>query len=336
MCCHVRGVPVASAASTQTPTGVEMEWVLDLASDVHVCKESSVLNNVRVDIVHFFQGYDGKESEDEQVGDLTLRVKNNKPTHAELMLPLKNVLLSQSAPDNLLSMDMLESDRWTVKFDWINPQSVCWLRKDCMELLLVKSNRRYRLKATAVAIYRVSSLQAGEQCSQSDSEKIVLRKRTRAASLERWHLRYAHLNFATLQQMARRGIAVDMEDELCEDMDSPCWTCKASKMTRMSYKKTVPRRATRPYQKLMSDMCYVGVVAYDGYEHFQLVHDEASRFIWGFLMRRKQDATEVVMAHLKWLIAQGHRIEVFCSDQGRELLNRSMKAFLEATGIEFI
>ncbi|KAG2859515.1 hypothetical protein PC119_g9197 [Phytophthora cactorum] len=233
-------------------------------------------------------------------------------------------------------MDMLESDRWTVKFDWINPQSVCWLRKDCMELLLVKSNRRYRLKATAVAIYRVSSLQAGEQCSQSDSEKIVLRKRTRAASLERWHLRYAHLNFATLQQMARRGIAVDMEDELCEDMDSPCWTCKASKMTRMSYKKTVPRRATRPYQKLMSDMCYVGVVAYDGYEHFQLVHDEASRFIWGFLMRRKQDATEVVMAHLKWLIAQGHRIEVFCSDQGRELLNRSMKAFLEATGIEFI
>ncbi|KAG3131505.1 hypothetical protein PI126_g20022 [Phytophthora idaei] len=233
-------------------------------------------------------------------------------------------------------MDMLESDGWTVKFDRINPQSVCWLRKDCMELLLVKSNRRYRLKATAVAIYRVPSLQAGEQCSQSDSKKIVLRKRTRAASLERWHLRYAHLNFATLQQMARRGIAVGMEDELCEDMGSPCWTCKASKMTRMSYKKTVPRRATRPYQKLMSDMCYVDVVAYDGYEHFQLVHDEASRFLWGFLMRRKQDATEVDMAHLKWLIAQRHRIEVFCSDQGRELLNRSMKAFLEATGIEYI
>ncbi|KAG2784262.1 hypothetical protein PC116_g20887 [Phytophthora cactorum] len=82
-------------------------------------------------------------------------------------------------------MDMLESDGWTVKFGRVNSQSVCWQRKDCMKLLLVKSNRRYRLKATAVAINRVPSLQAGEQCSQSDSKKIALLKKTRAASLER-------------------------------------------------------------------------------------------------------------------------------------------------------
>lgn len=136
--------------------------------------------------------------------------------------------------------------------------------------------------------------------------------------------------------MARNGVAAGMGDELCEDMDSPCWTCNASKMTRMSYKRIVTRRATRPYQKLMSDMCYVGMATYNGCEHFQLVQDEASRYLWGFLTHRKQEATEVVMTHLNWLVAQGHRIEVFCSDQGRELLNRTMKAFLQSQGIEFI
>ncbi|KAG3016467.1 hypothetical protein PC120_g11602 [Phytophthora cactorum] len=82
-------------------------------------------------------------------------------------------------------MDMLESDGWTVKFGRINSQSVCWLRKYYMELLLVKCNQLYFLKATAVVIYRVPSLEAGEQCSQNDSKKIVLRKKTSAASLGR-------------------------------------------------------------------------------------------------------------------------------------------------------
>ncbi|RAW24538.1 hypothetical protein PC110_g19037 [Phytophthora cactorum] len=106
-------------------------------------------------------------------------------------------------------------------------------------------------------------------------------------------------------------------------------------MTRMSYKQAVTRCATRPYQKLMSDMCYVSIVTYNGYEHFKLVQDEASRYLWGFLLRWKQEATEVVMNHLKWIIAQGHHIEVFNSDQGHELLNRTMKEFLRSQGIEF-
>lgn len=144
---------------------------------------------------------------------------------------------------------MLESDGWTVKFGRIHSQSVCWLRKDYNELLLVKSNRRYRLKATAVDTYSVPSIQTGEPSSQSNLKQIVSPKTPSAASLERWHLRYAHLNFAALQQMARRGAAGGMDYKLYEDMDSPCWTCMASKLTRMSYKKTVTRRATRPYQK---------------------------------------------------------------------------------------
>ncbi|KAE8883878.1 hypothetical protein PF005_g19548 [Phytophthora fragariae] len=85
----------------------------------------------------------------------------------------------------------------------------------------------------------------------------------------------------------------------------------------------------------MSDMCYMGIVTYDGYSHFQLVQDEASRYLWGFLVRRKEDASDAVLAHVKWLLAQGNKIEVFNSDQGRELLNNKLITFLTAHGIEY-
>jgi hypothetical protein len=167
-----------------------------------------------------------------------------------------------------------------------------------VELLLPKTNRRYRLKATAAAVYTVQS-EVRQQTS--DSRVLVERKKGGAASLERWHLRLGHLNPPALQRMVRDEVATGMKAELSEDMDSPCWSCRAAKMIRMSYKKTVTRRATRPFQKLMSDMCYVEEVTYDGYEHFQLVQDEASRYLWGFMLYRKENASDVVLDHLKWV-----------------------------------
>ncbi|GMF28763.1 unnamed protein product [Phytophthora fragariaefolia] len=109
VCCHV-SVSVATAASIKTPAGTEMEWVLDSVSDVHVCNQRSVLHNVRKDDAHFCQGYDGNAREDEYVGEVTQRVTDNKKPHTELKLPFTYVLLSATAPDNLLSMDTLERE----------------------------------------------------------------------------------------------------------------------------------------------------------------------------------------------------------------------------------
>ncbi|OWZ16965.1 DNA binding protein [Phytophthora megakarya] len=217
------------------------------------------------------------------------------------------------APENVLSQDLLEGNGWNVKFGWINSQRVCWIRKDDIELLLKKERRRYRLKATAVEAYSVASL----------GRKAQEQRRSESKALTKWHLRFAHLNYAMLRQMTRTGVATGMGSELpaVSEGDEPCWSCKMAKMTRMSYKRTVTCRATRPMQKIMSEMCYVGVETYDRYARFQLVQDEASRYLWGFLLRRKEGATQVVLTHLKWIIAQGHRMEVFNSDQGRELLH---------------
>ncbi|GMF40291.1 unnamed protein product [Phytophthora fragariaefolia] len=104
----------------------------------------------------------------------------------------------------------------------------------------------------------------------------------------------------------------------------------------MSYKRTLTRHATEPYQKLMSDFGPVGKQTYDGHEHFQLIQDEATRYVRGFLVKTKGDAKTVGIDHLEWLLAQGHRIEVFSTDQGPELVNTRLKVFLRGRGIEFL
>ncbi|OWZ03106.1 hypothetical protein PHMEG_00025224 [Phytophthora megakarya] len=225
----------ATAVGTRSRKARITEWVLDTATDVHVCTDMSLLDNPQRDKEHLFLDFDGQPKGERLVGDVRVIVTN------------------------------------------------------------VNGN-------------------------QEEALPLVAKRDTSA--LERWHLRYAHLNYPALRQMISHETAtgfVGLDSGDAEEPIDKCWTCRASKLKRMSYKKTLTRRSTECYQKLMSDMCYVGVETHNGYKHFQLIQDEATRYVWGFLMKAKEEATTVAMSHVKWLLAQGHRVEVFSCDRGKEL-----------------
>ena len=180
-----------------------------------------------------------------------------------MLLQIRNVLSKPSAPNNRLSLNELKNEGWTIKFGFCDSQRVGWMVKGHLQLLLVKARGIYRLKTTARAVYHVLSVQQRDQMDET--------------SLTRWHLRFSHSNVPALQQMARQQVATGMSGELTDDFGGPCWSCQSAKMRSMSYKKTSTRRAEAPFQKLMCYMCYVGIATYDGYKHFLLVQDEASR-----------------------------------------------------------
>ncbi|GMF24220.1 unnamed protein product [Phytophthora fragariaefolia] len=322
-----------TVSSVSDSRGGTVEWALDSASDVHVCNRQELLTQLQNDKKHVFLGYDGAVSVDEKVGNVQLTIRNNKQPHQDVSLQLDSVLYKPSAPDNRLSLDLLEKAGCNFKTGFTDSQRVAWLSKGRLQLRLLKSRGRYRMQTAVRAVYHVTSMHqrsqlvdddAGAECTGAGPDSLV-----------RWHLRFAHLNLHTLKQMAHQQVITGMSENLNNDGDTPCWSCRAGKMTRMSYKRVKTRRAVKPFQKIMSDMCYMGIMTYDGYSHFQLVLDEASRYLWGFMMRRMEDATEVVLTHLKWLLAQGNKIEVFNSDQGHELLNNKLVTFLTTRGIEY-
>ncbi|KAE8968107.1 hypothetical protein PR002_g27858 [Phytophthora rubi] len=309
-----------------------MEWVLDTATDVHACKYATLLVNSRPDKEHIFLDFDGQPRGERVVDKVRLLVTNVTSKQDEELV-LHGVVHTPTGPDNLLSSHQLEESGWSMSFTQMNMKRICWLEKDGLKLSMVKTRGRYRLHARP----------ANEQSSvisltAAATKKAATKKKNAAA---RWHMRFAHLNYPALCQMAAQETVVGLE-ELCgagcpsSELDDNCWTCTASKLKRMSYKLMQTRRATEPFQKLMSDMCSIGDVTYDGYRCFQLVMDEATRWVWGFLMKAKEESRPVVVAHLEWLLAQGKHIEVFGTDQGKELVNKKLKAFIRGKGIEFL
>ncbi|KAE9133414.1 hypothetical protein PF007_g3367 [Phytophthora fragariae] len=286
----------------------KLEWVLDSASDRHVCLHEDLLSNVRQDDGPLVFDWEGKPSRNRGVvGEVEIRVKNEDQPDAATSLCLLNVLHTPSGTNNLLSLDKLEQAGW----EFVKPgnHTCAWLRKGGQLLKLVKTRGRYRLQSLT---------------RQNDQ------------ALVRWHARLGHLNFGALQEMSRNETVkgMDLVGSCCVPSDR-CWTCEQSRMKQMSYKKVRTARSKRPYQKLMSDMCYVNELTYDGFKHFQVVQDEAMRYVWGFLLKRKDQSDDAVIKHIAWLLAQGHRIEVIGSDKGRELLNNNLKTFLRAHGIEW-
>ncbi|KAE9198903.1 hypothetical protein PF002_g6981 [Phytophthora fragariae] len=123
-------------SSVSDSHGDDVEWALDSASDVHVCNRPDVLLHLYNDSAHVFQGYDGSISGGEKVGNVQIRVRNNKQPHQDVSLQLEQVLYKPSAPDNLLSLDVMEKDCWNLKTGFRDSQRVAWLSKGRLQLLL--------------------------------------------------------------------------------------------------------------------------------------------------------------------------------------------------------
>lgn len=241
-----------------------MEWVLDTATDVHVCTDLKLLNISRPDREHLFLDFDGQPKGNRMVGDVNLQVMNVRSRRDEV-LTLTGDVHTPTGPDNLLSSHLLEESGWSIEFTQMDGNRVCQLEKGDMKLLLKKTKDRYRLQARPAEVREVRAV---SQTAITRSDPLTMK----SVELERWHMRFAHLKYAALRRMATQGTVVGLEglynDGECLSVhDRKCWTCIASKQKRM-YKKTLTRRATKPYQKLMSDFGPVGVETYDGYIHF--------------------------------------------------------------------
>ncbi|GMF39837.1 unnamed protein product [Phytophthora fragariaefolia] len=207
-CIFREALAVGSVLSAGEDT---VEWALDSASDVHVCKQPELLSELQRDSKHVFQGYDGKVTDNERVGNGHLRVRNTNQPHQDVMLQMQNVLLKPSAPDNLLSLDALEKAGWTLKTGKQGSDRIAWITKGPLQLLLVKSRGRYRLKTTASAVYRFPAV--NQRNRRDDALSLVL-----------WHLRFNHLNLPALQQMARQQVTTGMDETLYDDADVPYWS----------------------------------------------------------------------------------------------------------------
>ncbi|CAJ2646460.1 unnamed protein product [Trifolium pratense] len=149
-----------------------------------------------------------------------------------------------------------------------------------------------------------------------------------------WHLRFGHLNFKYLNQLASKEMVaglpkIQMQDKICEG-------CLAGKQTRNIFKKSLPLRSANVLEVVHSDVCGpFDVKSLGGNRYFITFVDEFSRKLWVYLIQSKDEAFDV-FKRFKALVENqcSKRIKILRTDGGGEYTSRRFESFCEENGIE--
>ncbi|KAG6598080.1 Integrase, catalytic core protein [Phytophthora cinnamomi] len=205
----------------------------------------------------------------------------------------KGVRYAPNGAVNLISQRLLEKTRWKPSyFDTDNEQLRCkYFDKDGIRLVFKKKDDGfYWMKASPVL---QTSMMVARSIETLEDNIVV-----------KWHLKLAHLNEEAMKKMVRDGLADGMDGMTMDDFKKTplkCMACEEAKAKRMAFKRQVGKRASECGARLMSDVCYVGIVTPGRAKYFQLVQDEASRYKWVFLLNKKSEAAENVIVLVRQL-----------------------------------
>jgi transposase InsO family protein len=165
-----------------------------------------------------------------------------------------------------------------------------------------------------------------------------------AASLHTWHHRCGHLNYPALIQLVKSG-AVDglkVTGSLAPpEHGDGCLACALGKARRLPYE-AGRTRAKRPGEMFHADLFGPGAPTVDGKRYGLIITDDESAERWGFLLRSKDEAGEILQT---FILEQerrfGQRIDrltlTLRTDLGGEFVGSvasdSLARFLRSRGI---
>ncbi|KAG2828567.1 hypothetical protein PC129_g14326 [Phytophthora cactorum] len=275
------------------------ECMIDTGAGVHVCTNWSAFTSLQEDTMSFV-GWRGETSRSEAFGDVKV-CATDAMSGSDVILDLVDTRYASNGVSNLLSLEQLELGGWV-------PFYTKAVKPADRKMHLDRGSQRMCMMAVA----------------------------DRQSAVMRWHMNYAHLNGQALKQLVLKDMAMGLEGLKASDFDKPlnCISCQMTKQKRRSYKRH-DKCSKLCYERLMSDVCYVGLETTGGNRYFQLVQDEASRFKWCFLLRTKDEAAQNVM-DLILQLEKYNAIKRFSCDQGKEFINKKLMRFLVEHGIQLL
>ncbi|CAJ2657083.1 unnamed protein product [Trifolium pratense] len=218
---------------------------------------------------------DGRSIQAEGTGNMVIKRKNGSSAIVE------NILFVPGMDCNLLSVGQLIEKGFSVSikneyFELYDPANMLVLRSP------LAKNRTFK---TVINNATVECMKAVSEDKQNWL----------------WHLRFGHLNFKYLNQLASKEMVaglpkIQMQDKICEG-------CLAGKQTRNIFKKSLPLRSANVLEVVHSDS---KDEAFDVFKRFKaLVENQCSK-----------------------------RIKILRTDGGGEYTSRRFESFCEENGIE--
>ncbi|GJU62105.1 retrovirus-related pol polyprotein from transposon TNT 1-94 [Tanacetum coccineum] len=149
-----------------------------------------------------------------------------------------------------------------------------------------------------------------------------------------WHRRLNHLNFGTINDLARKDLVRGLP-RLKFEKDHLCSACQLGKSKKHTHKPKTENTNLEVLNTLHMDLCGpMRVQTINGKKYILVIVDDYSRFTWVKFLRSKDETPEVVIKFLKQIqVGLNKTIRYIRTDNGTEFVNKDLTAYYECVGI---
>nr|GEY35610.1 retrovirus-related Pol polyprotein from transposon TNT 1-94 [Tanacetum cinerariifolium]GEY36569.1 retrovirus-related Pol polyprotein from transposon TNT 1-94 [Tanacetum cinerariifolium] len=148
------------------------------------------------------------------------------------------------------------------------------------------------------------------------------------------HLRLSHLNFGTINQLAKQGL-IKCLPKLKYTKDHLCSTCKMGKSKKESQPHKPKPSTNEKLQMLHMDLCGpMWVESINKKRYILIIIDNYSRFTWVKFLRTKDEAPEIIIKILKQAqVSLNATVRYLRTDNGTEFLNQTLRNYMKDVAI---
>ncbi|GJR95426.1 retrovirus-related pol polyprotein from transposon TNT 1-94 [Tanacetum coccineum] len=149
-----------------------------------------------------------------------------------------------------------------------------------------------------------------------------------------WHRRLNHLNFGTINDLARKDLVRGLP-RLKFEKDHLCSACQLGKSKKFSHKPKSENTNMEVLHTLHMDLCGpMRVQSINGKKYILVIVDDYSRFTWVKFLRSKDETPEFVINFLKQIqVGLNKIVRYIRTDNGTEFVNQVMSKYYEGVGI---
>ncbi|GJR93229.1 retrovirus-related pol polyprotein from transposon TNT 1-94 [Tanacetum coccineum] len=149
-----------------------------------------------------------------------------------------------------------------------------------------------------------------------------------------WHRRLNHLNFGTINDLARKDLVRGLP-RLKFEKDHLCSACQLGKSKKHTHKPKTENTNLEVLNTLHMDLCGpMRVQTINGKKYILVIVDDYSRFTWVKFLRSKDETPEVVIKFLKQIqVGLNKTVRNICTDNGTEFVNKYLTDYYERVGI---
>nr|GFB99145.1 retrovirus-related Pol polyprotein from transposon TNT 1-94 [Tanacetum cinerariifolium] len=149
-----------------------------------------------------------------------------------------------------------------------------------------------------------------------------------------WHRRLNHLNFGTINDLARKDLVRGLP-RLKFEKDHLCSACQLGKSKKQTHKPKAENTNSEVLNTLHMDLCDpIRVQTINGKKYILVIVDDYSRFTWVKFLRSKDETSEVVIKFITQIqVGLNKTVRYVRTDNGTEFVNHTVTEYYERIGI---